>query len=91
LDTNCFVRRGGEFDYEVSHMSLTGDTFSINLLRRECFYRKWLITGLPCCHAIACMKDQDINIDDYILYNYLKEKYEACYRLMTYPANGQKL
>ena len=37
------------------------------------------------------MKHQDMKIDDYIPDYYLKEKYEACYSPMIYPANGQNL
>lgn len=37
------------------------------------------------------MKDQDMNVDDYIPDYYLKEKYEACYSPMIYLANGQNV
>jgi hypothetical protein len=91
---NVIDRRGSEFDYEVRYLSMTGngeETFAVNLLRRECSCRKWLITGLPCCHAIACMKSQSIDIDQYVPDCFRKEKYEACYRSIIYPTNGQAL
>jgi hypothetical protein len=91
---NVIDRRGSEFDYEVRYLSMTGngeETFAVNLLRRECSCRKWLITGLPCCHVIACMKSQSIDIDQYVPDCFRKEKYEACYRSIIYPTNGQAL
>jgi len=49
------------------------------------------LTGLPYCHAISCIKNQNLNVYDYVLDDYKKEKYVACYSSVTYPANGQSL
>jgi hypothetical protein len=72
-------------------MSMNGDSYSINLLRKECSCRMWLLTGLPCCHAISCMKSQDIDVDQYVPDCFRKERYEACYSHIIYPVNGQSL
>jgi len=91
---NVNDRRGSEFDYEVRYLSMTEngeETFAVNLLRRECSCRKCLVTGLPCCHAIACIKNQSIDIDQYVPDWFRKEKYEACYMPIIYPANRQAL
>lgn len=84
-------RRASEFDYEVRHRSMSGDSYSINLLRKECSCRKWLLTGLPCCHALSCMIGQGIDVDQYVSDYFRKEKYEACYSHIIYPVNGQSL
>ncbi|KAK2351765.1 hypothetical protein QL285_096968 [Trifolium repens] len=91
FSNNWIVRRGGEFDYEVRHFSPNGDKYTINLLKRECSCRKWYLTGLPCCHAIPCMRDQNIDVDQYVPDYYRKEAYAACYSHMIYPTNGQNL
>lgn len=85
------VRRASEYDYEIRHRSMNGDSYSINLLRKECSCRKWLLTGLPCCHAISCMKSQDIDVDQYVSDCFRKERYEICYSHIIYPVNGQSL
>jgi hypothetical protein len=84
-------RRSSEYDYEVRHIASLTEKYSVNLLRRECDCRKWLLTGLPCCHAISCMKSQDININDFVPDCFKKERYAACYSSVIYPANGQCL
>jgi hypothetical protein len=84
-------RRSTEFDYEVWHISNTGYKYSVTLQRWECDCRKWLLTGLPCCHAISCMRNQDMNVYDFMPDIYRKEKFAACYASVIYPANGQSL
>jgi hypothetical protein len=71
---NAYIcRRATELDYEVRHVSLTGDKFHVNLQRWSCDCRKWLLTGLPCCHAISCMKKFDMNIFDFVPDIFMKE------------------
>jgi hypothetical protein len=63
----------------------------VNLLRQVCDCRKWLLTGLPCCHAIACMKHQNLDIESYVPIEFRKERYVECYSSIIYPANGHNL
>jgi len=85
-------RRSTEHDYEVRHIACqTNEKYHVNLLRRECDCRRWLLTGLPCCHAISCMKSQNMNIYEYVPDCYKKERYADCYSSVIYPANGQCL
>ncbi|RHN65625.1 putative transcription factor interactor and regulator CCHC(Zn) family [Medicago truncatula] len=85
------VRRSTEFDYEVTHLNTTCYKYHVNLQRWECDCRKWLLIGLPCCHAISCMRNQDLNVYDFVPDIYKKERYAACYAPIIYPANGQAL
>jgi len=65
--------------------------YHANLQRGVCDCRKWLLTGLPCCHAISCMRNQDLNVFDYVPDIYKKEKYVACNSSVVYSDNGQSL
>ncbi|WJX87777.1 hypothetical protein P8452_69932 [Trifolium repens] len=86
---NWMVRHAGEEFYEVRHISATGDKFSVSLGTKECSCRKWMLTGLPCRHAIACMRHMDIDPDQYVPNYFRRETYEACYHPIIYPTNGQ--
>lgn len=83
--------RVGEFDYEVRHISFNGEKFIVNLSKHECSCRRWMLTGLSCCHAISCMKDQHLQVDDFVPEYYKKECYEACYAPVIYLVNGESL
>jgi hypothetical protein len=78
-------------DFQVININSTTEKFYVNLLRRSCDCRKWLLTGLPCCHAISCMKNQDMDINEFVPDIFKKDQYAACYAPIIYPANGQNL
>lgn len=50
-----------------------------------------MLTRLPCCHAISCMKDHHLQVDDFMPEYYKKEFYEACYAPVICPVNGESL
>jgi len=52
--------------FEVRHVSLIGDKFTVNIEIQECSCRKWLISGIPCYHAIAAMNFLNLKAEDYI-------------------------
>ncbi|XP_058781017.1 uncharacterized protein LOC131655129 [Vicia villosa] len=58
LTNYWMVRRAGEVEYEVRHITIIEEKYSVNLSKHECSCRIWMLTGLPCCHAYACLKDQ---------------------------------
>ena len=42
----------------AKEFKVTNDRFNkfvIDLDTQECSYRKWQLTGIPCCHAISCI------------------------------------
>lgn len=84
-------RRCTEDEFEVRHISLSVVTFSVNLTTRECSCRKWLLTGLPCVHAIASIRYMEIDFYQFVLDFYRKERYVECYRPIFHPINGQPL
>jgi hypothetical protein len=85
----CSIYRpAGSLIFEVRHINMTGDKFVVNLQLKECSCRKWMLTGLPCTHAIACMQKNNLKVDDYVPAYFRKETYEACYRPLIYPTNG---
>jgi hypothetical protein len=64
---------------------------SVCLGKKECSCRKWLLTGLPCVHAICCIREMELDMYDFVPDEYRKEKHEACYRHIIYPVNGRSL
>ena len=75
--------------FEVRHISALGERFTINLASNECTCRKWILTGIPCVHAITCMRYMNINPKDFITNYYKKPHYETVYQLIIYPTLGQ--
>ncbi|CAK8567811.1 unnamed protein product [Lathyrus sativus] len=78
-------------DYKVRHTSLNEEKCVANLYKNESSCRLWMLTGLPCCHAMSCMKDQHLEIDGFVPVCYKKEQYTACYAHVIYPLNREAL
>ncbi|XP_058723858.1 uncharacterized protein LOC131595515 [Vicia villosa] len=81
----------GDLIYEVRHTSLSGDKFIVDLKKSECSCRSWMLTGIPCYHAIACIQSRYEDPFEYIPSYYRKENYEKCYESLIYPTNGENL
>jgi len=46
----------GEKVFEVSHISMIGDKYTVNIDTQHYSCKKWLIIAIPCCHTIVAMK-----------------------------------
>lgn len=68
-----------------------GEKFFVNLQKNECNFRKWLMTKIPCSHAIVYMKFLHKDPTDYIPTCFKKEAYAAFYAPIIHPINGGKV
>lgn len=50
-----------------------------------------MLTWFPYCHAMSCMKDQHLKLDDFVPDFYKKEQYQARYASIHYHFNGETL
>lgn len=48
---DCFPIPASNKEFQVMHFT---DLLIVNLERKTCSCKKWEITGVPCCHVIAC-------------------------------------
>jgi len=72
----------------VSH-GLQG--FVVNLVLRTCTCRGWDLTGIPCRHALAVMREERLKVEDYVDDFYSLEKYKKAYAETINPINGQNM
>ena len=63
----------------------------VNIKNKHCTCRKWSITGIPYCHAVAAMKFLNLNEEDFISHWFRISTYEEIYNSIIYPCNGQHL
>ncbi|XP_022635276.1 uncharacterized protein LOC111241469 [Vigna radiata var. radiata] len=74
--------------FEVRNVSAVGNKFVVDLDTHECSCRKWMISGIPCCHAVAAMHYINLDPDNFIPACFLKSTYEETYAFIIYPVNG---
>nr|XP_027191123.1 uncharacterized protein LOC113787012 [Cicer arietinum] len=82
-------RYAGENIFEVSNITHIGDKFVVSLEKKESSCRKWMLTEIPCCHAVCCCNFIKQDPEELIPIYYRRETYAACYRPIIYPSNGQ--
>ncbi|XP_014493085.1 uncharacterized protein LOC106755441 [Vigna radiata var. radiata] len=77
--------------FEVGHVSAVGNKFTVDLDTHECGCRKWMISGIPCCHAVAAMHYINLDPDTFIPTWFMKSTYEETYASIICPMNGHVL
>jgi hypothetical protein len=60
----------GDREYSSFSVSDGIDKYVVSLKDNSCACRKWDITGIPCPHAIACMRFNNQNPDDFVAHWY---------------------
>ena len=51
----------------------------------------WNLSGLPCAHAMAAMREHRVKVEDYVDDYYSIEKYKKAYVCTINPINGRNL
>ncbi|XP_016167990.1 uncharacterized protein LOC107610454 [Arachis ipaensis] len=67
------------------------DKFAVDLGSHECSCRMWKMSGIPCVHAISCIKFKGLDLEPFVDGCYKKEAYMRCYDSIIQPLNGVDL
>ncbi|GAU17195.1 hypothetical protein TSUD_178250 [Trifolium subterraneum] len=78
-------------DFSIFGVTNGVETYAVNLLQKTCACRKWDLTGIPCCHVIACIWDKREAPEDYVSSCYRKSTTLATYSHIILPTNGPQL
>jgi len=63
----------------------------VNIDNKHCTCRKWSLTGIPCCHAVAAIKFLNLSEEDFLPHWFRISTYEETYNSIIYPCNGQQM
>ncbi|RYQ97538.1 hypothetical protein Ahy_B08g093609 [Arachis hypogaea] len=56
-----------------------------------CMLQKSEMSGIPCVHAISCIKFKGLDLESFVAGCYKKEAYMRCYDSIIHPLNGLDL
>ena len=73
--------------FQVSHQM---DTYCVDLDARSCNCRKWDLTGIPYCHAIACLFLYHYKVEDFVSDWYKRDTYLKSYNNSIPPYVGER-
>lgn len=85
----CIVEYAGNLAFQVK--GFYGDQYVVDLRAKSCACNRWKISGIPCCHAIACIDNRGLNVFAYVSDYLSKVCYEKVYSHTIRPINGPEL
>ena len=71
--------------YGVFGVKAFGKDYVVELNKRACSCRRWQLTGIPCSHAIACLKSYRIKPESVVSNCYTLKTYMAAYGGQIFP------
>jgi len=78
----CYVSPAGKGVFEVNDRDYH---YTVNIYDKHCDCRRWNLTGIPCSHAISCLRHERIPAEDIIPQYYTTETYSAVYGFNVMP------
>ncbi|XP_044382226.1 uncharacterized protein [Triticum aestivum] len=79
---NCRVQEYGQGVFKVFSLN---NTYIVDLNMLSCECKRWVLSGIPCHHAIACFRHERIEPESMVHSCYTIEEYKKCYGFNMMP------
>ena len=90
LSNNCFVYGAGDGVFGVGEMfSSTPTDYVVDLKNKTCNCKRWEKTGIPCPHAISCMRSCRIDPLTQVDSCYSVEMHKKAYGNIIFPCKDK--
>jgi hypothetical protein len=85
----CDVTPAGNYLYSVSSHEFVKE-YAVNFQTRSCDCKRWQLSGIPCHHAIACCRQDNINPENLVHQCYTVDAYNRAYGFNLVPMRGRE-
>lgn len=86
IANNCFILPAGKGIFYVQHKHFS---YIVDIQTRHCGCRRWDLTGIPCCHAISCLRNERIPAESVLAACYTTEAYLNAYGYHIWPCSNK--
>lgn len=87
---NSFVEGSGDGLFKVGEiLNSTPTDYIVDLSHQTCTCKRWEKSGIPCPHAISCMRAEDWNPAEHVHKCYSVERYKATYAHIVCPCKDK--
>ncbi|XP_021743215.1 uncharacterized protein LOC110709312 [Chenopodium quinoa] len=83
----CDVMPSSQTKFNVRYIL---DMLTVDLQAKSCTCKKWNMTGIPCCHAVACIFFKNQEAELYVDECFRKEVYLTAYAGAIPPLEGDR-
>ncbi|WVZ96118.1 hypothetical protein U9M48_041794 [Paspalum notatum var. saurae] len=84
----CYVMPAGKGIFEVHDRERL---YNVDILSKKCDCRRWDLTGIPCNHAISCLRHERIDQKSVLPHCYSIEAFSMAYGNNIWPCKDQGL
>ena len=84
----CYVIPAGKGIFEVQDRDYK---YTVDIFAKECECRRWNLTGIPCSHAISCLRHERITPEDVLPVCYRTATFKAVYNFNIMPDKDKTL
>lgn len=82
----CFASPLGQ---DVFQVQIKDYQHILDINARTCDCRRWQLTGVPCCHAISCLRSERIQPESVLANCYSVETYKNTYEFNIWPCKDK--
>ena len=82
----CYALPTGKGIFQVRSMDTQ---YIVDIVQKQCDCRRWDLTGIPCSHAISCMRHERISPESVVHECYSSARYPIIYGPKIWPCNDQ--
>ncbi|WVZ79267.1 hypothetical protein U9M48_026868 [Paspalum notatum var. saurae] len=82
----CYVLPAGQGIFEVQDRDIK---YSVDIIAKHCDYRRWDLSGIPCSHAISCLRHDRIPQESVVPHCYTIQAFQMAYANNIMPCADQ--
>jgi hypothetical protein len=82
----CYALPAGNGVFQVQNRDYT---FKVDIVSKTCDCRRWDLTGIPCCHAISCLRHERIPPESVVSDCYSSSSYLVAYGQTIWPCKDK--
>ncbi|XP_031393881.1 uncharacterized protein LOC116205408 [Punica granatum] len=75
--------------FQVLHIYRPSEKFVVDLNEKSCSCKEWDLSGIPCCHAVACICHNRMQPEMFVHAYFSKETWQAIYTPFIHLVMGQ--
>ena len=86
LSNTCYILPAGKGVFQVTDKE---HQYIVDLMAKHYECRRWQLTGIPCNHAISCLRSERTKPEDVVSFYYSTEKYMEAYGFNIMPVRDK--
>ncbi|CAN6220049.1 unnamed protein product [Urochloa humidicola] len=88
LANTCYAQPAGKGIFQVQVMDRQ---YIVDIVAKQCDRRRWDLTGIPCSHAVTCLRHERISPLSVVHDCYSTKSYLLAYGPKIWPCNDQSM